>query len=144
MLRRLKRRWWVLGLSAAAVALVIGFLVWAQALPWVANSYGFALAGRDGLPYRLHYAGRNYSTLGMCARADWCSSNPTACLSAAQLNAELAPAGLWPVREVARVSTLLGPSYPILAPATPAGMTTMTLYVPYQGCYQAYGLEGGP
>ena len=129
--------------SAVAVLLLIllGVVLWSPALPWEANHYSFALPGKDGLPYYLHYNGRRYATQGMCARAGWCAGQQRACESQGQLAADQ----LWPLREVDRVNTLLGPSYPVLMPGVvPADMTTTLLFVPYQGCYQVYALEGGP
>lgn len=144
-IRQRRRRVLALALAGAGSALVVVWLVWAQALPWAANHYGFALPGTGGLPYRIHYAGRSYATNGMCARASWCAGQQSDCEASADVQRELQTHGQWPLREVGRVRTLpLGPSYPMLAATIPGGMTTMVLYVPYQGCYQIYGLEGGP
>ena len=137
------KRWKLLAASGAVALLLIilGVVLWSPALPWAANHYGFALPGENGLPYRIHYAGRDYATSGMCARAGWCAGQPRTCESRAQLVAD----EFWPLRQVDRVNTLFGPSYLILTPNTvPPGMTTTLLFVPYQGCYLVYALEGGP
>lgn len=136
-----KRRKIAAGLIVAVLLAGIGVLGFTPALPWAANHYGFALPGRDGLPYRIHHAGRDYATQGVCAHADWCASQQSVCSSQTQLAAE----NFWPLHAVGQVNTLLGPSYPVLVPnGIPAGMTTTLLFVRYQGCYQVYALEGGP
>ncbi len=139
---RWTRRRLVAGVIAGALLLIMaGLALWSPALPWAANHYGFALPGKDGLPYRIHYAGRDYATEGMCARAGWCSGQTRTCESQARLAAD----ELWPLRQVDQVNTLFGPSYPVLMPTVvPPGLTTTLLFVPYQGCYEVYELEGGP
>lgn len=136
-----RRRIVVVAVGCGALLVVVGLALWSPALPWAANHYSFALPGKDGLPYYLHYNGRRYATQGMCARAGWCAGQPRTCESQARLVAD----ELWPLRQVDQVNTPLGPSYPILMPGiVPADMTTTLLFVPYQGCYQVYALEGGP
>lgn len=136
-----RRRVVAVGAVAALLLIVAGVALWSPALPWAANHYGFALPGEGGLPYRIHYAARDYATTGLCARASWCAGQARTCESRARLAAD----EQWPLRQVDHVDTLLGPSYPVLMPtAVPSGMTTTLLFVPYQGCFQVYELEGGP
>jgi hypothetical protein len=140
-MRGMRRRRVGIIIVGALLLIAVALALWSPALPWTANHYGFALTGSDGLPYRIHHSGRDYQTSGMCAHADWCARQPRTCKSQAQLATE----GLWPLRQVDQVNTLLGPSYPVLMlTAVPSGMTTTLLFVPYQGCYQVYALEGGP
>jgi hypothetical protein len=141
MRQRRKRVWWATGASATIVIVLAGILTWSPLLPWAANHYGFALSGSDGLPYRIHYAGRSYATLGMCARAGWCAGEARSCESRQWLLGRQ----LWPLIEVTQLNTLFGPPYPVLVPQSqPGNLTTMLLFVPHQGCYQVYALEGGP
>lgn len=140
-MRSTRRRIATAAAAAAMLLILLGLALWSPALPWAANHYSFALPGKDGLPYYLHYNGRRYATQGMCARAGWCAGQQRTCESQARLAGE----ELWPLREVERVNTLLGPSYSIQMPTiVPPGITTTLLFVPYQGCYQVYALEGGP
>lgn len=140
-MRWTRRRITAASAAAALLLILLGVVLWSPALPWAANHYSFALPGKDGLPYYLHFNGRRYATQGMCARAGWCAGQQRTCDSQGQLAANQ----LWPLRQVGRVNTLLGPSHPVLMPGiVPADMTTTLLFVPYQGCYQVYALEGGP
>jgi hypothetical protein len=140
------RHWkrWTIGASVALLLTLVAVLTWSPLLPWAANHYGFALPGDDGLPYRIYYAGRHYATQGMCARAGWCAGESRECETPATLETKLRLHRMWPLHDVSSIGTLFGPSYPILAGATPAGLTTVILYVPYHGCYEVYELEGGP
>lgn len=46
----------------------------------VANHLGYALSGPYGLPFRVHYAGRDYENSSTCAGAAWCrGSGPPDC-----------------------------------------------------------------
>lgn len=115
---------------------VVG-LAWLGGPPWAANHYGFALPGRDGLPYRIHYHGRDYATQGYCAGADWCKGQQRACVAQSTI------VGGDSLSHVADVETLLGPAYPVFTVST-AGLTTVVLYVKAGGCYVPFALEGGP
>jgi hypothetical protein len=83
--------------------------------------------GDAGLPSRIAYAGRHYSSAGDC----WSSSR-------------LQREGAWPLHAVSQLPTLLGPAHPVLSAPVPQGMTSMLLLVPAGACYTAYSLEGGP
>lgn len=131
---------------AAMIALVVllgsAFFAWTVALPWSANHFGFALPGGvDGMPYRIHYNGRDYATHALCARAGWCDGELRADITQDTLQSQ----GEWPLTQVTSISTFLGAAHPVLTHMPPAGMTTMMLYVPDgSNRYITYTLEGGP
>ena len=52
-----------------AVGGLAGVLLLIALQPWTANHFGYALPGPRGLPYRLSYAGRDYSNAQTCAGA---------------------------------------------------------------------------
>ena len=54
------------------LAVFFGTMFWVMGLPWTANHFGYALAGAGGLPWRVSYNGRDYSSLYMCAQGGWC------------------------------------------------------------------------
>ena len=138
MLRNRGARW---ALAAGLVALVLAGLSVAAFQPWTANHFGYALPGPRGLPFRIHYGGRDFGTPGMCAGADLCRTATTGesnCRTQAALVAE----GWWPLDQVGTMYTLFGPSYPILGIHN---ATQMLLFVHlYSDCYIVYSLEGGP
>lgn len=126
-------------LLAALVLLVI--LAGAVAFnPWTANHFGYALPGAEGLPFRIHYAGRDYSTPGYCAGADWCKGQQRTCWTQEKLRA----VSMWPLAEVSQVPALFARSYPIMSSTISAGMTHTLVFVPVGSCYVVYELEGGP
>ncbi|HEX6819939.1 MAG TPA: hypothetical protein VF120_16305 [Ktedonobacterales bacterium] len=133
------RRWWRLFVIEAIVVLVAvaGIVAFN---PWTANHFGYALPGADGLPWRIHYGGRDYSANGYCAGADWCVGQPRTCWS----QAKLMSVNIWPLYEVGQIPVLFGHPYPIMNAAIPAGLTTVLLFVPVGSCYVVYALEGGP
>jgi hypothetical protein len=92
----------------------------------MANHFGYALPEDTGLPSRIAFAGRHYSSAGDC----WSSSR-------------LQREGAWPLHAVSQLPTLLGPAHPVLSAPVPQGMTTMLLLVPSGACYTVYSLEGG-
>lgn len=136
----------------ALVALV--FAGWLAFQPRVANHFGYALPVRDGLPCRLHYRGRDYENDEQCGGMDrgawsvWYAAHhhvPSG--GPCQQPATLRGIRDWPLHEIASISTLLGPSHPVLVSSRdgPAsGFTTMVLYVEDAGCYRPYALLGGP
>ena len=124
-----------------ALALTVPFGGPRDVVPWAANHFGFALPGAGGLPYRLHYAGRDYATPGECAHASWCAGRAEAVFSEEQLRTK----GYWPLHEVMRLPTLFGAARPVLSETIPAGLTTVGLYIQQDTTrYIAYSLEGGP
>lgn len=137
-----------LRIIAAVISLVvlaaIALFAWTVALPWSANHYGFALpGGTDGLPYRIHYNGRSYATLGHCARAGWCDTNNDR-IFAYITKDTVQSRGDWPLTQVTSVSTLLGSSYPVFS-HIPPGKPTFFLYIPDgPNRYVPYTIQGSP
>jgi hypothetical protein len=133
-------KWWAVALGVALlVALGLGV---AAFQPWTANHFGYALPGRDGLPYRIAHGGRSYATRQVCAGAGWCRTAPGAerCVSAA----ELARRGAWPLVPAGSLPTLFGAARPILTPSGAAGFTAPLVIPDGADCYVEYSLEGGP
>jgi hypothetical protein len=126
---------------AITVIVIVCALV-ALMQPAMANHFGYALPGPRGLPYRLTYAGRTYANPSTCAGAGWCDgAAPIHCATTAWLRRY----GYWPLARVGTLWVMIGLPYPMLRSPTPAGMTTMGLYVPIgRDCYLNYSLEGGP
>lgn len=132
------RNWRGLVIVGGLLCLLLVGLLWGAFQPWTANHFGYALPGQDRLPYRISYAGRDYSDLHECAGADWCQPTGKRCFSQQQLIAQQ----LWPLRQVASISTLFGAAYPVLAPPVDG---FRPLIVPDGAdCYLAYDPEGGP
>jgi hypothetical protein len=123
-MRRIRRAAFFI-VACAALLLVGGVALAFNAR--VANHFGYALPGTEGLPERITYAGRRYSAQGEC----WTSS-------------KLQQERLWPLHEVTQLPTLLGPAHPVLSAGIPQGMMAMTLLIPSDACYAIYDLEGGP
>ena len=132
----------VAAVISLAVLAGVAFFAWTGALPWSANHFGFALpGGMDGLPYRIHYNGRTYATHGFCARAGWCRGESHTEITRNTLQSQ----GNWPLSQVTSIPTFLGASHPAFNHPSPAGMTTMELYIPDgSDRYIPYTLEGGP
>lgn len=130
-------RW---ALSAIVVLALLG-LGAAAFQPWTANHFGYALPGPRGLPFRIHYGGRDFGTPGMCAGADWCQT-PIMGDSNCRTPATIMSKGWWPLDQVGTLYTLFGPSYPILGIHD---ATQTLLFVRLNtDCYIVYALEGGP
>jgi hypothetical protein len=138
-MRAMLQRWWYLfALEAFLVVIAVAGVVALN--PWTANHFGYALLGTDGLPFRVHYGGRDYANPGYCAGADWCQGQRRTCWSQAKLQS----VSLWPLAEVGQIPALFGRSYPIMNAAIPAGFTPTLIFVPIGSCYVVYALEGGP
>ncbi|MFK0249322.1 hypothetical protein ACIQUM_31885 [Amycolatopsis azurea] len=145
--RRVRRR-----VVFLAVLVVLAALCGAPFLPKVANRFGYALPGDRGLPYKIHYNGRDYRSGATCAGARWCEDEKTPEQRArpyCKPRAELRPGsgdsdpGLVRVDEV---FTLFGPSHPVFTVGVaPAGTTFTTIVVEAStDCYLTYALMGGP
>jgi hypothetical protein len=136
------KRTWLIALAVTLLVLAGAGVVAFQ--PWTANHFQYALAGRDGLPFRVTYTGRSYANTGMCARAAWCDHAPsteTACRSRQQLVSQRQ----WPLTQVGSIPTVFGPSHAVFAPPVPAGRIVMELFVvDGDDCYITYTIEGGP
>lgn len=128
-------------LAAGIVVVVLAGLGVAAFQPWTANHFGYALPGPRGLPFRIHYGGRDFGTPGMCAGAGWCQT-PIMGDSNCRTQAAITSKGWWPLDQVGTMYTLFGPSYPILGIHN---ATQLLLFVRLNaGCYIIYSLEGGP
>lgn len=136
-LTRRRVRWILVSVSVVALA---GIAVAVAFNPWTANHFGYALPGADGLPFRIHYNGRDYSSPGYCAGADWCRGQQRTCWSEEKLRV----VNMWPLATVGQVPALFARQYPILSPAVPAGTTTTLIFIPTGSCYEVFALEGGP
>jgi hypothetical protein len=129
-----------LGILFGVALVLLAGLAWGAFQPWTANHFGYALPGQDRLPYRISYAGRDYSNLHECAGADWCQPASNHCF----LWQQVVDQSIGPLAQVGSVPTLFGSSDPIFAPST-GGLTVMELYILERvGCYLIYTIEGGP
>ncbi|MFC3454826.1 hypothetical protein [Amycolatopsis speibonae] len=145
--RSAKRR--ILMVSIAVPA-VLAALCGAAFIPKAANHFGYALPGEKGLPYRVHYNGRDYRSGQTCAGARWCEEEQSAeqrsrpyCMPRTGLDLEDNGAGLVMVDDV---FTLFGPSRPVFTVGgLPQGETTTRVFVEASAdCYLTYALMGGP
>jgi hypothetical protein len=134
------RRWGIAALGVAIAAVVAG-LVWSMALPWAANHYGFAMPGRDGLPWRISLYGRDYSSLQVCAGAGWC---PEGGAPRCYAQSDLVDIGAWPLNSVGTISTLFGAPRTLLRPVGAVSVAAPIVIADGPGCYVVYALEGGP
>lgn len=133
----------------AVVLVLAGFFVpagiWVALQPRVANHFGYALPGKDGLPTYIFANGRRYQSPQVCAGADWCKQSRLQllvprCYSAANLQAQQ----LWPLKQVGTMFTLFGAPQPILAPSNESGVVRPFVMGDGPNCYVVYSLEGGP
>lgn len=138
------RRWWVVAL--AVLALILGGLAWGAAQPWTANHFGYALAGRDGLPTYVFAYGRRYHSSQVCAGAGWCQAD-MAQLGVARCytQSDLVRFRAWPLERFGTMLTVVGAPHDLLRPARSGDdITTPIIMADGPGCYVVYALEGGP
>lgn len=93
----------------------------------------------------MHYAGRDYEDSSTCAGAAWCRGDgPPDCTTSDWFKSY----GYWPLQRAGwmwRLFVFPFSRYAVLRAPTPAGMTTMGVYVKTgANCYIGYSLEGGP
>jgi hypothetical protein len=149
-----RRRWGGRGVVVVSIAALagLGLLVWVAFLPVLANHFGYALPGKNGLPYRVHYDGRDYRSHLTCAGADWCEAEKTAedrarpfCTPRAELRVGMENRDESLV-EVDEVVTLFGPSHAVFVIRNNAtGQAAMAILVEAAAdCYVSYTLMGGP
>lgn len=142
---------WSLAL-AALLALLAGVL-WGALQPAMANEFGYALPGVNGLPSRIRYAQTDYFNHNLCAGDDACHPE----LASRWSQQHLSDSGLWPLKQVGTVFTLFGVAHPILEPVNDPSMagagtpyagsdiTPFILFVPDgSGNYFEYMRMGGP
>jgi hypothetical protein len=114
-------------------------------LPFNPPAVAACLPGDDGLPAYLYAHGRRYSTLQVCAGADWCrQARAQQAIPRCYTQADLHARQVWPLAQVASLFTLFGASHPILAPAGARDLTAPFLIADGTDCYVMYALEGGP
>ena len=137
-MRRTLRVW--PGILIGVLVLLLIGVGWGAFQPWTANHFSYALPGQDRLPYRISYAGHDYSNSHECAGADWCRPDSSRCLPWQQVVDQ----SIGPVAQVGSVPTLFGSSHPVFAPPT-GGLIVMVVYVlESANCYLVYTIEGGP
>jgi hypothetical protein len=124
-----------------SIVLVVFLAAGSAFLPRLANHFGFALPIADGLPYRVFYLDRAYSSSDhMCAGAGWCRPQPS-CSSLSELNEK----GYSPLTQIGTVHTLFGPDHPIVTGRTIQDSPPTIVWVSYsRDCYLTYALMGGP
>ncbi|HEX9036602.1 MAG TPA: hypothetical protein VF808_06375 [Ktedonobacterales bacterium] len=137
------RRWLVAG--GVILALLLAGLTLGASQPWTANHFGYALAGRDGLPTYVFFYGRRYHSPQVCAGAGWrqadmASQNIARCYTQADLTQFKA----WPLQSVGTMFTLFGAPHDLLRPVGNAGLPAPIIIADGQDCYVVYPLEGGP
>jgi hypothetical protein len=130
------------GKRVAVVALVVVLLAaggWVV-LPWTANHFGYALPGADGLPYRIHHAGRDYHSDMTCAGAGWCATGKPPCVPPARFGGDETS-----LIQVDEVSTVFGAAHAVFViRPVPAGTPLTVLVRADPGCFVGYALMGGP
>ena len=116
-------------------------------LPEIANHFGFALPGDDGLPFRISYLNRDFISPVTCAGADWCKNgNPSAFVDGMSHplcyhKQDLQKNGEWPLMQVGTVFTLPpGSPYPMMV--SRPGEVVVVYVIKARDCYVAYGLSG--
>jgi hypothetical protein len=139
------KRWALALVALVALALLLGAFTLGAAQPWTANHFGYALAGRDGLPTYVFARGRGYQSAQACAGADWCAAdrarlNIPRCWTQADLSSHHA----WPLEPVATMFTLFGAPRTLLQPVGDSDVTAPIIIADGPDCYTMYGLEGGP
>jgi len=140
-------RWVRVAVPLGVALLVIGVGIWGALQPAMANHFGYAVPGKDGLPTYLFENGRRYHSLQVCAGAGWCEQERVQygiprCYTQADLQDRFHE---WPLAQVDTMFTLFGGAQPILQrSAGDKGLTTPYYILDGPDCYVAYGLEGGP
>jgi hypothetical protein len=137
----------VLAVAGLAVALWLAFQ------PLVANRLEYALPVANGLPCRLHAAGRDYENDQQCegaAESAWRvwynRHNRVTPGGACERPAALKRTGDWPLHQISTVWTLGGPPHAVVSAERSAPMsdTQTVIYVQDGPCYRPYSLLGGP
>lgn len=116
MRRSRKRAWWAVG--TAGVVVLVGLLALAAFQPGVANRFGYALRGPLALPSQFSYQGISYANPNLCAGASWCDPAAAPRWSRADLEAR----GLWPLKQVASIGTLMDDAHPVMEPVNDPSM----------------------
>lgn len=144
--RQAERRnvpWRLLLLLVAVFIATVGITGALQ--PRVANHFGYALPGKDGLPTYIYANDRRYHSTQVCAGADWCERERLQQLiPRCYTQANLESLRLWPLAQVSTMFTLFGAPRQILAPVNKKGLTRPFVMADGSDCYVVYTLEGAP
>lgn len=145
-------RWGCILAFVLPLALLAG-LLWGALQPAMANHFGYALPGVNGLPSHFSYAQTDYFNHDLCAGADSCHPENASRWSQQRIS----DAGIWPLKQVGTVFTLFGAAHPIMEPVNDPSMagagtpyagsdlTPFILFVPDgSGSYFGYMRMGGP
>ena len=134
-----------LALPLILLVFIVTVGVTAAFQPRVANHFGYALPGKDGLPTYIYANGRRYQSLQVCAGADWCQQDRLqALIPRCYTQADLQALHIWPLKPVSTMFTLFGAPQSILAPTGPDRLTRPFVMADGPNCYVTYSLEGGP
>lgn len=134
-----------LALLLILLAFIVPAGIWGAFQPRVANHFGYALPGKDGLPTYIFANGRRYQSPQVCAGADWCEqARIQQLIPRCYTQADLQTQQLWPLVQVSNMFTLFGASQPILAPKGASGVARPFVMADGPDCYVTYTLEGGP
>ncbi|OLZ47291.1 hypothetical protein [Amycolatopsis keratiniphila] len=134
------------------VLLTLGVLGGAAFTSKVANHIGYGLPRERGLPYRIHYNGRDYRSHLTCAGAQWCEDEKTPeervkpyCTPRAGLGLSEG-AGDARLMKVDDVFILFGSSRPLFTVGIvpPEETATRVVVEASDDCYLTYDLVGGP
>jgi hypothetical protein len=139
----MRHRWirWALALVVALLLIALG---WGASQPWTANHFGYALAGRDGLPAYLYSNGRRYHSIQVCAGAAWCQANRHQGVPRCWTQADLSGRGEWPLATVGTMFTLFGGQRTLLRTGGSQHSNAPFIIADGPDCYVEYSLEGGP
>jgi hypothetical protein len=145
-------RWGCILAFVLPLALLAG-LLWGALQPAMANQFGYALPGVNGLPSHFSYAQTDYFNHDLCAGADSCQPERASRWSQQRLS----DSGIWPLKQIGSVFTLFGAAHPIMEPVNDPSMagagtpyagsdlTPFILFVPDgSGSYFGYMRMGGP
>lgn len=144
-MRRLRSIPIPLALAVMVVACIVPASIWGAFQPRVANHFGYALPGKDGLPTYIYANGRRYQSQQVCAGAGWCDQNRLRDLiPRCYTESNLQTMRIWPLEQVSTMFTLFGAPQPILAPTGERGLTSPFVMADGDNCYVIYSLEGGP
>jgi hypothetical protein len=150
---RWTRRTWrnvaALVLGSAAVLVVLALALAAQ--PLAANTFGYALDGKNSLPNQFTYLGMRYGNAQLCAGASTCDPAKAERWTQPQLDQH----GLWPLKPVTTIGTYFGAPHPVYEPVNDPSMSGTNgpaanlmpwmLFVPDgDGAYFLYMRPGGP
>jgi hypothetical protein len=149
-MRWTRRRVAAVVLAGVALLALLALILAAQ--PFAANTLGYALRSKDGLPDHFTYVGMRYGNDRLCAGASTCDPAKAERWTQTQLDQH----GLWPLKQVTTIGTYFGAPHPVYEPVNDPSMagagtpyasdlTPWLLFVPDgDGAYFVYMRPGGP